>query len=167
MSTIQPLFLSSWIDNITLIKATEVRGEFLNIYNLVNGNIDADNIKDGAITQGKLAANSVKNDNIVDVAASKLTGTLSYSQLPAGLLQGSGGDVTGTLTFNLAADSPFIKSYLNTQATVIELGTGTSKLTLVMNPTGNLFELRLNGVAVLTVTADGTLIPKKLQIPVV
>lgn len=168
MATFIPQYLNLWKDFETTIKAPEVRGEFLNLYEAINGNLDADNIKDGAVTSSKIATEAVTNDKIKTIEASKITGQLSGSQLPSGLVQSQGGEITGSLVFNTPANTAYLKSFSNSEIILAEIGTGTNKITITVNPGGQEVLRILKGTTVLlSIGTDGALIPKKLQLPVV
>lgn len=96
---IHPLNFNEWRDYETRIEALSVKQEFQNIYDLVNGNIDASNIKDGSITSAKLADGAVTGAKLSSVPATKITGKLSASQLPASTIYNTGGELTGSLVF--------------------------------------------------------------------
>jgi hypothetical protein len=167
MPVLQPQYLVNWGGSVATILATEVRGEFLNIYNLLNGNLDADNLANGSITSEKLANGSIGGDKIDNVPASKITGQFTTEQLPANVLGNGGGTVTGSIVYNVNPNTAFVKSYSNTEVVIAEVGTGTAKLQLTMNPTGDLLQIKQNGLVVFSVGNDGTVVPKKLQVPVI
>lgn len=169
MANVQPLYLNNWVDFLTTIQAAEVRGEFLNIYEALNGNLDASNIRDGSIGTSKLADGAVTDEKIRSVGAGKISGQLTPQQLPPGLLSSSGGEVTGGLVFNTA--DPLVKTYSNNFLVLFEAGTGQNKMRMVMHPTGPVrFEIIQGSnptTSLLMIMDDGTLVPRKLRIPVI
>lgn len=167
MGLINPQYLNNWKNDITVIDANEVKGEFLNLYELVNGNLDGSNIKAQSITSDKIAYEAVTNDKIKDVAAAKITGKLTTTQLPDGLFTTSGGSITGTITFQNTDVTPFIRSYRDAEVVIAEIGTGANKISIVVNPIGDLFQIRKGTTVMFSITADGTVVPKKLQVPVI
>ena len=163
MAQVYPLNLNKWINLTTTIDATQVREEFLNIYNAINGNLDGSNLAGGAVTSTKIADGAVTNAKIDSVSATKITGKLTGSQLPDGIIFNNGGELTGSLLFSTT--QPYLKTYSSDAITLIEAGTGDSKIKLIFNPTGNALELRRGNTTLLTVRQDGTLVPLKLIIP--
>lgn len=165
MAIVSPLYLNNWINNSTIIDATQVRAEFQNVYNALNGQLSGDNFQDGSVTTSKIGDGAVTDNKIGSVSASKISGKLTFDQLPEGLLQGTGGEITGSLVFN--TNSPYIKSFVNTAVTIAEIGTGATKVSIVVNPTGNLFSILVAGNPIFSITQDGTVVPKQLRIPVI
>lgn len=163
MAIISPKNLNKWQPN-TPILSSEAREEFLNIYNLVNGNIDSANIKNGSITGGKLADGSITGAKISSIPASKIDGRLETSNLPENILTTSGGSLTGTLTFDVAPSTPLLKNYDTEETVLYEGGTGTSKIKIVVGGT-DVMKILVNDEVLWKVTTDGTEVPKQFKIP--
>lgn len=72
--------------NGTIADGTQVNKDFDDLYTLVNGNLDANNIKDGAATAAKLATDSVETAKIKDanVTAAKLASDINTKVLLGG-----------------------------------------------------------------------------------
>lgn len=72
--------------NGTIADGTQVNKDFDDLYTLVNGNIDANNLKDGAAIATKLATDSVETAKIKDanVTASKLATDINTKVLTGG-----------------------------------------------------------------------------------
>lgn len=60
----------------------------------------------------------------------------------------------------------FLKSLTNAALTLLEAGTGTSKVTLSVNPGGDVLTITKGSTVLLTVSTSGELKPAKLVIPV-
>lgn len=168
MPILNPLHLDKWQnDNITVIDAEQVKSEFMNIYSAINGGLDASNLQDGSITSAKLSSNSVTADKIQSVPTSKLTGDVTEGQLPGNLLTGTGGTVNGTITFQNVDATPFLKSYKTDEVVLLETGTGEDKITISVNPGGNLFQIKKGTDVIFSITNDGVVVPTKLRVPVI
>ena len=165
MSTLLPKHLAGWTNFTATIDAPQVREEFLNLYAAINGELDAENLKDGAVTTPKLADGSVTDAKIHSLSADKLTGHLPAELLPDTVLYNTGGTLSGTLLFETA--DPLLKTYSDTPVVLLEAGTGENKLTLTFHPAGDALELRRGDTVLLTLRGDGTLVPRKFQLPVV
>lgn len=124
-------YLHNWVPG-EYILSEEVKGEFLNIYNLVNGSINTDNIMPGAIDGTSLRDGSIGDNHIVSMNASKLTGVISSDLLPSDLLKTNGAVIQGTLTFEVDSSTPIIKNYEFEETTLFEGGTGDNKVRLVL-----------------------------------
>jgi hypothetical protein len=72
--------------NGTVADGTQVNADFDPLYDLVNGNLDSGNIKDGAVTEAKLANNAVESAKVKDanITASKLATDVNTKVLLAG-----------------------------------------------------------------------------------
>lgn len=167
MATVNPIHLSQWVNFTTTIDATQVRAEFQNIYNAINGGLDGSNIQDGSLTGNEFADNSIPGSKINSIPANKITGQLTVEQLPGGILNTTGGTVTGTLTFNVAATTPFLKKLNDEPVILLEAGTGPAKIQIIVEPNGSALKIVKNGVTFLEITNEGRLIPFKFKVPVV
>ena len=161
---VRPLYLDNWINFTTTIQAPEVRGEFLVLYNLVNGNLDASNLQNASITTAKLVDGSVTNAKITNVDASKITGVLAFSQLPPSLASTNGATYTGTMTFDVQSGTPLINTYSNSEVVLFEAGSGTTKTRILVGGP-NALRIVFNGIDLLTVTTAGLVIPKSFKVP--
>lgn len=166
MAILTPQYLDQWQPGVT-IQASQVRAEFIQVYNALNGGLGPENLASNAVTRTKIAAGAITDDHIESISAAKITGSLSPSQLPNNLLLKTGGEITGSLVLNTG--SPYLKSYSDNRIVLFEAGTGANKTQLIINPSGSgsVFEIIRNGETLLYVAADGRLVPKKLVIPVV
>jgi len=164
MAIVNPIHLNDWLPG-TPILSTEAREEFMNVYNVINGGITADNITDGSLTGTKFADNSITGAKIVSIPASKITGQLTASQLPTGLLNTTGGTLTGTVVYEVAAGTALLKNYDAEEVVLYEGGTGMDKIKIIVGGAGNLLKITKNDAVLFTITDTGLLIPKQLQVP--
>ncbi len=164
MATISPIYVDNWINLVTTIKAPEVRGEFLNLYSAINGNLDGSNLATNSISTSKVVDNAITDAKISSVSASKITGAINPAQLPTNIATTSGGTYSGTLVFSVPTDTAIIKDYDNTEVVVYEGGTGANKVKLIM---GGAYAMRVNygGVDLFVLSTTGTFFPKAFRIP--
>jgi hypothetical protein len=165
MATINPINLTKWLPN-TPILSNEARAEFMNIYDLVNGNIDAENIADSSITKNKLANGAVTGDKLGEVPANKITGQLSQDNLPSSVFNSMGGTVTGSITFDVPQSTALLKNYDDEEVVIYEGGTGANKIQVFVGGP-DIFRIVRGGVAVFSVDSDAVTIPQQLKVPVV
>lgn len=163
MAKINPINLGKWVPG-TPIPSQEVRAEFNNLYSLVNGNIDAENLKSNSVTTLKLVDESVTDAKIKDVSASKIKGKLSFGNLPDGIFNSSGGSVTGTITSTVATGVPVLKHYSDTEVLIYEGGTGENKTQLFVGGSQGLRLVR-NNIVLFQINSDGVTIPKAFIVP--
>lgn len=138
----------------TPARASEVNANFDAITDEVNGNIDADNladnavtsakIEDGAVTNAKLGAGAVTDAKVTDVAASKVTGTISNAQLASGI--DASKLTTGTLPIARIADGTVTDAKLASGIDASKLTTGTLPIARIAD--GAVVEAKLGTGAV-------------------
>lgn len=165
MAIISSKYINTWKPG-DAISSNEAREEFKNIYSLVNGNIDAENIRDNSITGSKLQDGTIKSRHIESVDASKLTGNISADKLPTELLKNSGGILTGPLTFNVDAGTPLLRNYDTEEVILYEVGSGEGKIKIIVGgPT--ILRITLNEKVMWQLGVDGVEEPNKFKVPVV
>lgn len=166
MARLTPQYLHGWLNYEKIIQAPEVRSEFMNLYDELNGNLDADNIKDNSITSAKLVNETVTNDKIKNVAANKVIGKLTASQLPVNVFYADGGGLQGPINFTgLDHTVPLLKSDSATGSIIFQSGTGPTKLVISAGVGDTALKITYGGVELLTVYKDGRNEPKQLVIP--
>lgn len=85
----------------------------------VDGSVTTSKIVNGAVTQSKISDGSVTDAKIVDVSASKLTGTISESRLPAASSTASG--IVNTLVQSFSGLKTFLNG-LSVQGNILTTG---------------------------------------------
>lgn len=165
MPIINPKNLNKWQPK-TPIMSNEAVEEFKNVYNLVNGNLDSENIRDGSITTNKLSVNAVQDKHIKSVDASKIVGQIAINSLPDTLLNSTGGTVNGTLTFNVPSGAAILKNYDVEETTLYEGGTSDNKIKIIIGGAA-IMKIVVGDNIVWQVTTDGTEIPKAFKVPVI
>lgn len=165
MGLVTPTYLSNWVPG-AIIPSAQVKAEFIKLFDVINGNLDSTNISNGAISTLKIADGAVTDAKISAVAAGKITGVLSDSQLPTNLVRTTGATFTGGLTFNVTAGTALMKNYDNEEIILYEGGTGADKIQLIVGGS-TLFRLVKNSVVIWSIATDNTEIPTKFKVPVV
>lgn len=163
MPIINPIFLDNWQPNTPIVSA-EARAEFMNVYTLLNGDIDASNIADNSITTNKLQDGAVTGDKLDSVPASKITGRLALSNLPTSILDSAGGTVTGTFVFDVPQSTALLKNYEDEEVVLYEGGTGDAKIKLIVGGT-SVLRITRGADTLWSLENDGLTTPKALKIP--
>lgn len=163
MAIISPVNLNKWKPGTT-ISSTEAKAEFLNVYNAINGNLDATNLRNGSITGIKIQDGSITADKLSSIPASKIEGKLKAENLPANIMSLEGGTLTGTIMFDVQPKTPLLKNYDNEEITLYEGGTGEQKIKVIVGGE-YVFSIRLNDRLLWAVNSDGVAIPTKFKVP--
>lgn len=161
---ISPINLNKWKPG-EVISSSQAREEFLNVYNLVNGRLDAANFQNGSITSQKIADGAVGPEKIQAVPANKITGRLTASQLPTNLITSGGGQIDGTIIFNVGEQTPLIKNYDNEETVLYEGGTDKDKVRLIVGGKRTAVRIERGGTILWSLDTDGLETPVKLKIP--
>lgn len=162
---VTPLYLNNWKPGTTII-SDQATGEFLNIYNVLNGNIDGTNIAYGSIRDSHIGGN-ISGDKITSIDASKITGKLNFNQLPDNILTTSGATLSGTIIFDVAPKTPLLKNYDDEEVTLYEGGAGDKKIKIMVGGDSFAVRITLGTKTLWELQNDGTEIPTNLKVPVV
>lgn len=163
MAKINPINLNKWQPG-NVIPSGEVKAEFLNIYNLVNGFIDSANLSADSVTTLKIVNEAVTDAKIKSVSASKIQGRLSFDNLPTNILNTAGGTLTGTLISQVVSPAPILKHYSDVAVLLYEGGTGENKTQVWVGGSEG-FRIVRNNVVLFQINSDGYTIPKSFIVP--